>query len=782
MPEFFKSLFSSNSFMPHGHCYLWRSDILWLNAGSDAVIALAYYAIPAFLVYLVNKRKDLAFNWIFIMFALFILACGTTHIVEIWTIWNPQYGIQGIVKLFTAGISMATAFALVPLMPKALALPSVKDLEESSHELQRLNKELLQVNATLEYRVAEKTKDTAALAAIVRNSNDPIISSDVNGCITSWNPAAQLLFGDIINEPIGKSIYDLIPENYRTKVNDRIHQTEYGGTPKVFDIQILNRNSEQLHISLTFSPIKDDLGNFIGSSLIARDITSRIRAEQEIKKSEARKTAILNASLDAIITIDHTGTIIEWNTMAEKTFGFSSAQVLGKELAEVIIPHRYRKAHRDGLLHYLKTGEGPVIGKRVELSALRANGDEFPVEISIAALAINQGPPFFTASVRDITTRLQNEEALKKNEDRFRRVIEATPNGLVMVGQTGKIVLCNAEIESLFGYKKEELFGQEIEILVPQRFRKNHSGYRQEFFHGPETRQMGVGRDLYGLRKDGTEFSVEIGLNPLVTEEGVFVLASVVDITKRKALEEHIRHSTEAMEQKNYEMEQFVYTVSHDLKSPLVTSTGFLGLLKEDLLAHNYDKLMDSVTRLERANSRMSQLIDDLLQLSRIGRIKIEPEEIHVPTLLKAICENLSSQIQEKSVQMDISPEMPAIKADRKRIYQVFENLIINALKYACDGPDPRITIGFEKMPGETRFYVKDNGPGIAKVYHKKIFGLFQRLETDNRGTGVGLTIVSRIMQLHGGRAWVESTVGAGATFWLAFPNTFVSLGGTDGE
>lgn len=770
MLEMIKNFFDSYSFMPHGHCYLWQPEILWLNVGSDILIALSYYVIPGFLVYFVRKRTDLAFNWIFIMFALFILACGSTHLMDIWTVWNPDYGLQGLIKLFTAVISVATAIALIPLMPKALSLPSFSQMEHAHQELRRLNEELKNTNMNLEERVQEKIRDISTLVSIVEHSNDAIIGKDLNNCINFWNLAAERLYGYRADEIMGKSIYTLIPKNLHEEFSQLMNKVYSGITTESIETLRLNRDGKEINISVGISPVKDGSGRIIGSSHIARDITLKKQSEEELKASEARKSAILNASLEAIITMDAYGKIIEWNQMAEKTFGFEAMEVLGKEMPEFIIPERYRSAHHEGVSRFLKSGVATVIGKRSELIAKKKDGSEFPIEISIAVIPSDKGLPIFTASIRDITHRLKSEEELKLNEERFRSVIEAAPNGLIMVDQKGIITLCNAEVETLFGFPRSELVGSKIEILVPEGFRKNHADYVQGFFKNPENRQMGAGRDLYGRRKDGSEFSIEIGLSPILINNNTFVLASIVDITKRKNLEDQLRHYNRVMEQKNHEMEQFVYSVSHDLKSPLVTSSGFLGLLKEDLQANNYNMAMDSISRLEKANARMSQLIDDLLQLSRVGRIKMEIERIDMTSLIDNICENLSTQINEKKVKMLVAREMYLPQGDRKRIYQVFENLIINALKYACDVENPVIEIGCQMQQKEICFYVKDNGPGIPKEYHGKIFGLFQRLESDNRGTGVGLTIVSRIMQVHEGRVWVESNLGQGTTFWLAFP------------
>jgi two-component system sensor kinase FixL len=175
-------------------------------------------------------------------------------------------------------------------------------------------------------------------------------------------------------------------------------------------------------------------------------------------------------------------------------------------------------------------------------------------------------------------------------------------------------------------------------------------------------------------------------------------------------------------------------------------------------------------------------LIDDLLQLSRVGRLDLDLETIDLTSLVQSISDNLAVQIQNHKIDIHIESHMPTVMADRMRVFQVFENLIINAIKYAGHVENPKIEIGGIVFEKETHFFVKDNGPGIAPEYHKKIFGLFQRLESDKRGTGVGLTIVSRVMQLHEGRVWVESEVGKGSTFWLAFPKELIARGDSENE
>lgn len=362
-------------------------------------------------------------------------------------------------------------------------------------------------------------------------------------------------------------------------------------------------------------------------------------------------------------------------------------------------------------------------------------------------------------------------------EDHMHQVVESAPNAMVMINHEGRIVLVNAETENLFGYERDELLSKPVEILVPERFRVKHPDQRNSFFANPTKRSMGAGRDLSGARKDGTEFPVEIGLNPIETSDGLCVLAAIIDITERKHAERVIQQTNEELRQKNEEMEEFVYTVSHDLKSPIVTQIGFIGCIREDLENNDCEQVLDSVNRLERAAQRMERCINDLLELSRIGRVDHERVPNNIQAIVHEIGDNLAGQLKEVGATLEIAEGLPVITSERIRIIEIFENLITNAMKYGCPDDGGIISVGTENHADEIQIYVRDNGPGISTEYHNKIFGLFQRLDAGKReGTGVGLTIVKRIMEQHDGRAWVESTEGQGATFWLAFPKSSLCL------
>src|SRR3989440_7127534 len=235
-------------------------------------------------------------------------------------------------------------------------------------------------------------------------------------------------------------------------------------------------------------------------------------------------------------------------------------------------------------------------------------------------------------------------------------------------------------------------------------------------------------------------------------------------------LEGVIEQRTAELAAKNEEMEQFLNTVSHDLKSPVVTCVGLTGMLRESLKSGSTAEAHDTVNRIDRSVNRMKQLIEDLLNLSRIGKVRFELSDVDTMQMLRAIADELKPRLDNAGAVLQIEGDLPHVSADARWLTEVFENLINNAIKYGCDNPQPRISVGSITRDGEQRFYVRDNGSGIDPAHHAQIFEPFRRLRTDKEGSGMGLAIVARIIKMHGGRVWVESESGNGATFWIALP------------
>jgi PAS domain S-box-containing protein len=363
----------------------------------------------------------------------------------------------------------------------------------------------------------------------------------------------------------------------------------------------------------------------------------------------------------------------------------------------------------------------------------------------------------------DISERRQAEE-------RFRLAVESSPNGMVMVNNRGHIVLVNAECEHMFGYTRDELVGRSIEMLVPERFRHEHSAHRTSFTLKPERRLMGAGRDLFGMRKSGTEFPVEIGLNPITTPQGPLVLCSVVDITERKQAQESLEARSRELLRSNAELEQFAYVASHDLQEPLRMVASYTSLLAEE-----YGASLDADARLyihfaKDGAERMQQLIHDLLSYSRISSRKRALTPVSASECLDLALANLRISLDETGCIVRRT-ELPIVLGDRSQIVDLFQNLIANAIKFRRGVP-PVIEVTAESEPGGVRFSVRDNGIGMEPQYFEDVFQVFRRLHTKEEypGTGIGLAICKRIVERVGGRIWVESLLGQGSTFYFTWP------------
>jgi PAS domain S-box-containing protein len=351
----------------------------------------------------------------------------------------------------------------------------------------------------------------------------------------------------------------------------------------------------------------------------------------------------------------------------------------------------------------------------------------------------------------------------------FRLAVESCPSGMVVADSAGTIVLVNAEIEQQFGYRREELIGQSVDMLVPARLRNQHARHRDGFTHQPETRRMGAGSDLFGLRKDGSEFPVEVALNPIRTRESLLVLGVIVDISERKKAEAQLLQKVAELNRSNEELEQFANVASHDLQEPLRMVASYT-----QLLSRRYKGKLDAdadefIAFAVDGASRMQRLIQDMLAYSRVGSKGNDLVETASEQGLQQALANLRGVIEESGA-LVTHDSLPIVLADERQLAQLFQNLVGNAIKYQNPGvPKVHISAALNDQ-AIWEFSVQDNGIGIEPQYHEKIFGMFQRLHKRGEfaGTGIGLAICRKIVERHGGSISVESQPGHGSTFRFA--------------
>ena len=540
--------------------------------------------------------------------------------------------------------------------------------EEALRALSRL------VVSRLELRRTEAAlrKSDAFQKAILAGADYSIISTTADGVITTFNAAAERMLGYCAAEVIGRKTP--VPIHDTGEVKQRAEELSAelgrqiepgfevfvaksrGGQPEEREWTYIRKDGSRFPVLLSVTELRDDGGQPIGFLGIARDITERKRMTESLQESEARKSAILEAALDCIITMDERGHIVEFNPAAERTFGFRESDVVGAELAEKIIPLPLREAHRRGLARFLHSGEGPVLGKRIEITALRADGSEFPVELAITTIRL--GPKrLFTAYLRDITERKQQVESL-------RRAKEAT-----------------------------------------------------------DAANAGLARA-------------------------------------------------------NRLKDEFLANMSHELRTPLNAILGMSEALLEQVLGPLTEKQARSLNVVHESGTHLLALINDILDLSKIeaGKMNLQFEAVDIKAVCEASLRLVKEAAQRKRLNLTFTHACNGadVRGDERRIKQILVNLLTNAVKFTREGGRVALEVSLDSERGTANFTVADSGIGIAPEDLEKLFKPFVQLDSGlarrHEGTGLGLALVWRLSELHGGSVSVQSAVGEGTRFIVTLP------------
>jgi len=487
------------------------------------------------------------------------------------------------------------------------------------------------------------------------------------------------------------------------------------------------------------------------------------------KLTEITFNLIVDSSPSAVALINEQGRIAYVNRQCETLFGYSAPELIGMPV-EILIPERFKGGHVAQRTDYSKLPSLRRMGVGRELTALRRDGTEFPVEIGLNPMVLADGS-WILATIIDITKRQQAET-------RFRQVVDSAPNAMILVNKTGHITLVNQQAIALFGYGREEMLGQRIEMLLPVAIQSFHGALRDSFFANPQTRFMGVGRDLAARRKDGSEFPVEIGLNPIQTEDGMVALASIVDITTRRQNEE-LRSKKEAAEAAYKAKGDLLAIASHDLKNPLAAIAGLaeimLEMKKAEPAASGQD--LEFLQNIYDASKHMSEVVKGILENEGIEQqaLTFDAQSVDLSALCTELFRFNEAQAQQKNIRLLSNIESGIeVSGNKTRLREALENYVSNAIKYSPLGKTVEVRLIVLPERNMVEFGVKDEGPGLTEDDQTKVFGKFKKLSAKPTGgessTGLGLSIVKTIIELHKGTVGCESRAGDGAYFWARLP------------
>ena len=526
------------------------------------------------------------------------------------------------------------------------------------------------------------------------------------------------------------------------------------------------------------------LSLLVGGFLYLRERALAISERQgrQLRESEGRFRLVVEASPNAIVLVDGEGRIGMVNRQTEQMFGYGRDELLGGPV-ERLLPESLRNAHVGLRQAFYKAPEQRRMGGNRELFGQHRDGRLIPLEVGLSPLRVGS-ETLVQAVIIDISER-------KAAEERFRLVVEASPNAIVLVDGQGHIAMVNRQSELMFGYGRDELLGAPVEKLLPESMRALHPTLRDGFLKDPTPRRMGGNRELFGQHRDGRLIPLEVGLSPLRSGEDVLVQAVIIDISERRAAEQRLREQAEQLALANRYKSEFLANMSHELRTPLNSILILSEQLKHNVAGNLTEKQVKHADIVHKAGNDLLQLINDVLDLAKIeaGRVQLKLEPVNLHDLLVELDSSLRPMAEIKGLRLltHLEPGLPRlIHSDRGRLQQILRNLLSNALKFTEHGEVElaidRSPVSLDEERETLQFVVRDSGIGIDAAQHERIFQAFQQIDgsTSRRfgGTGLGLAITRQLVEMLGGNIALESAPGQGSRFIVRLPVTALQAPG----